>query len=40
MFSILQRKRPSISDFASLTQLDDRLIAFVQNWGLHMHPFK
>src|SRR5207248_10972650 len=38
-FSILQRKRLSISDFASLTQLADRLIAFVYDWNLHAHPF-
>ncbi len=38
-FSILQRKRLSISDFSSLTQLADRLMAFVLEWNTHAHPF-
>lgn len=38
-FSILQRKRLSICDFASLTQLADRLIAFVHQWNRDAHPF-
>jgi hypothetical protein len=39
-FSILQRKRLSFSDFADLTHLADRLMAFVHDWNLHAHPFK
>jgi hypothetical protein len=38
-FSILQRKRLSISDFSSLAQLADRLMAFVLEWNVHAHPF-
>src|SRR5947209_2333256 len=38
-FSILQRKRLSISDFSSLTQLADRLMAFVDEWNTQAHPF-
>ena len=38
-FSILQRKRLSIADFADLTPLAERLHAFVTQWNQHAHPF-
>ena len=38
-FSILQRKRLRISDFASLDHLAERLMAFVAEWNAHAHPF-
>jgi transposase len=39
-FSILQRKRLSIADFADKAQLADRLHAFVREWNEHAHPFQ
>lgn len=38
-FSILQRKRLRISDFASLAHLAERLMAYVSQWNAHAHPF-
>jgi len=38
-FSILQRKRLRISDFASLDHLAQRLMAFVAEWNAQAHPF-
>jgi transposase len=38
-FSILQRKRFTIADFASLEQLAERLEAFVGEWNEKAHPF-
>lgn len=38
-FSILQRKRLRIADFASLVHLAERLQAFVAQWNQHAHPF-
>lgn len=38
-FSILQRKRLSISDFADLDHLAERLMAYVSEWNAHAHPF-
>ena len=38
-FSILQRKRLRISDFSDLTQLAERLMAFVAEWNSYAHPF-
>jgi len=38
-FSILQRKRLRISDFANLADLAERLMAFVSEWNTHAHPF-
>jgi transposase len=38
-FSILQRKRLRISDFADLDHLDERLMAFVADWNAQAHPF-
>jgi hypothetical protein len=38
-FSILQRKRLRISDFSGLDQLAERLLAFVEEWDAHAHPF-
>jgi transposase len=39
-FSILQRKRLAIADFADKAALAERLQAFVHEWNEHAHPFK
>jgi hypothetical protein len=39
-FSILQRKRLRIADFADKTHLGERLMAFVAAWHEHAHPFQ
>lgn len=38
-FSILQRKRMSASNFASLTALKGRILAFIEEWNQMAHPF-
>jgi transposase len=38
-FSILQRKRLKIADFASKTDLRDRLYSFIAEWNDKAHPF-
>lgn len=38
-FSILQRKRLSIADFADKKQLAQRLMAYIAHWNKHAHPF-
>jgi transposase len=38
-FSILQRKRLAIADFADKAHLAERLHAFVEEWNEHAHPF-
>jgi transposase len=38
-FSILQRKRLAIADFADKAHLAERLHAFVNEWNEHAHPF-
>jgi len=38
-FSILQRKRLRILDFADRDQLADRLLSFVADWNAQAHPF-
>lgn len=38
-FSILQRKRLRIADFADLAALEERLMAFMAEWNQHAHPF-
>jgi transposase len=38
-FSILQRKRLAIADFADKAALAERLAAFVREWNEHAHPF-
>jgi transposase len=38
-FSILQRKRRAIADFADKAMLAERLLAFVSQWNEHAHPF-
>jgi transposase len=38
-FSILQRQRLAIADFADKAHLADRLHAFVSEWNEHAHPF-
>ena len=39
-FSILQRKRLRIADFADVAHLAERLHTFVAQWNQHAHPFK
>jgi hypothetical protein len=39
-FSILQRKRLCIADFADKAALAERLQAFIQEWNHVAHPFK
>lgn len=39
-FSILQRKRLRIADFADKKHLSERLLAFVAEWNTHAHPFQ
>jgi len=39
-FSILQRKRLRIADFADKKHLSHRLLAFVAEWNAHAHPFQ
>lgn len=38
-FSILQRKRLTIADFADKAELAERLHAFIAEWNEHAHPF-
>ena len=38
-FAILQRKRLRVSDFCDRSQLAERLMAFVDEWDAHAHPF-
>ena len=38
-FSILQRKRLAIADFADKAHLAERLHSFVAEWNEHAHPF-
>jgi transposase len=38
-FSIMQRKRLRISNFASLDHLAERLMAYVSEWNAQAHPF-
>jgi DDE superfamily endonuclease len=38
-FSILQRKRLRVADFADLVHLAERLHAFVAEWNQRAHPF-
>lgn len=39
-FSIVQRKRWRIADFADKKHLAQRLLAFVAEWNAHAHPFQ
>ena len=39
-FSILQRKRLAIADFADKAALAERLTAFIREWNETAHPFK
>jgi hypothetical protein len=39
-FSILQRKRLRIADFADTHHLAERLLAFVAEWNARAHPFQ
>jgi hypothetical protein len=38
-FSILQRKRLSAPNFADLDALEERVLAFIDEWNAHAHPF-
>jgi len=38
-FSMLQRKRLRIADFADVAHLAPRLHTFVAQWNQHAHPF-
>jgi transposase len=38
-FSILQRKRLAIADFASKAELKEKLEAFIREYNEHAHPF-
>jgi len=39
-FSILQRKRLTAPNFASLEALEERLHSFIREWNLTAHPFQ
>jgi hypothetical protein len=39
-FSLLQRKRLQIADFADKQPLAERLMAFGAEWDAHAHPFR
>jgi len=39
-FSILQRKRLAVSNFADLDNLGERITAFITEWNAAAHPFK
>lgn len=39
-FSILQRKRLVAPNFASLDELEDKLLAFIEEWNQVAHPFR
>ncbi len=38
-FSILQRKRLTAPNFADLDALEERVLAFIDQWNQHAHPF-
>jgi len=38
-FSILERKRLRIADFASTDDLCDKIMQFIDQWDKHAHPF-
>jgi hypothetical protein len=39
-FSILQRKRLKIADFASIDDLQTKLYGYIEHWNQKAHPFK
>ena len=39
-FSIVQRKRLSAPNFANLNELEEKLLAFIDEWNQQAHPFK
>ncbi len=39
-FSILQRKRLRIADFANKKELSDRLQSLIAEWNTTAHPFR
>ena len=38
-FSIIQRKRLTAPNFADLDALEERLLAFIEEWNESAHPF-
>jgi hypothetical protein len=38
-FSILQRKRLTAPNFADLSELQERVLAFIDLWNRQAHPF-
>jgi transposase len=38
-FSILQSKRLTAPNFADLDALEERILAFIDEWNHHAHPF-
>jgi hypothetical protein len=38
-FSILQRKRMTAPNFVDLDALEERVLAFIDEWNAHAHPF-
>lgn len=39
-FSIVQRKRLTAPNFASLEELESKILDFIEEWNLEAHPFK
>ncbi len=39
-FSILQRKRFSVSNFADLKDLESKILSFIKEWNQTAHPFR
>jgi len=39
-FSIVQRKRLSVANFANLQELEERILAFIDEWNQQAHPFR
>jgi hypothetical protein len=39
-FSVLQRKRLVAPNFANLQELEDKLLAFIDEWNQDAHPFR
>ncbi len=39
-FSILQRKRLTAPNFADLDALEERVLAFIDEWNANAHPFR
>jgi DDE superfamily endonuclease len=39
-FSIVQRKRLTVSNFTDLQALEEKLLAFIEEWNQQAHPFR